>query len=73
MKYWILKDIDYKIYLYCGNKKPIYDNKEGFIDDDDPDCDWIEENILNLLFIKIPQNLKVGSCKRIFINTKSYW
>ena len=30
MKYWICKDIDNKIYLYCGKSRPHYDENQGF-------------------------------------------
>lgn len=70
MKYWICKDIDNKVYLYCGKSRPHYDENQGF---DGSEWNWIEEEVLDLLYINRPKDLKVGDCRRIFVNIKSKW
>ena len=70
MKYWICKDIDNKVYLYCGKRRPHYDENQGF---DGTEWNWIEEEVLDLLYINRPKDLKAGDCRRIFVNIKSKW
>ena len=70
MKYWICKDIDNKVYLYCGKSRPHYDENQGF---DGSEWNWIEEEVLDLLYINRPKDLKAGDCRRILVNIKSKW
>ena len=70
MKYWICKDIDNKVYLYCGKSRPHYDENQGF---DGTEWNWIEEEVLDLLYINRPKDLKAGDCRRSFVNIKSKW
>ena len=69
MKYWICKDIDNKVYLYCGKSRPHYDENQGF---DGTEWNWIEEEVLDLLYINRPKDLKAGDCRRIFVNIKDW-